>query len=143
LVEVRSRIPAPDGESTKVTLLHQQYAWVMQQQVYDARGRLTASAEATNHEYFPHAAAALPRKVAIELPAAQLAFTVETQGYSVNLASGDASDFALPQDQFPNVPLVDLADPRLNPQPAAQTAPPYVPPSYPSASQEPRLRGYR
>lgn len=142
LVEVRSRIPTAEGESRKITLLHQQYAWVMQQQVYDPRGRLIASAQATNHEYFPHAAAALPRKVAIELPAAQLSFTVETQGYSVNLSSGDGSEFALPQEQFPNVPLVDLADPRLSPQAANPTPPAYTPPSYPAANQQPRRRGY-
>jgi hypothetical protein len=143
LVEVRSRIPTAEGESTKLTLLHQQYAWVMQQQVFDPRGRLIASAQATDHEYFPHAAAALPRKVAIELPAAQLSFAVETQGYSVNLSSGDGSEFALPQEQFPNVPLVDLADPRINAQAATPTPPAYVPPSYPSANQQPRRRGYR
>jgi hypothetical protein len=143
LVEIRSRIPTTEGESTKLTLLHQQYAWVMQQQLYDPRGRLVASTQADNFEYFPHAAAALPRKVAIELPAAQLSFTVETQGYSINLSSGDGSEFALPQEQFPNAPLVDLADPRLNPQAAAPTQPAYVPPSYPSANVQPRLRGYR
>lgn len=143
LVEVRSWIRAADGETTKITLLHQQYAWVMQQQVFDSRGRLVASAQATDHEYFPHAAAALPRKVTIDLPAAQLSFTVETQGYSVNLSNGDGSVFALPQEQFANVPLVDLADPRLAPQAAGPTPPAYMPPSYPSANQQPRMRGYR
>lgn len=142
LVEIRSRIPTADGENTKITLLHQQYAWVMQQQVYDARGRLLASAQASDHEFFPHAAASLPRKVAIELPAAQMSFTVETQGYSLNMSSGDGSEFALPQDQFPNVPLVDLADPRLAP-PQAAGPPANLPPGYPSANQQPRLRGLR
>jgi hypothetical protein len=143
LVEVRSRIPAADGESTKITLLHQQYAWVMQQQVYDSRGRLTASAQATDHEYYPHAAAALPRKVAIELPAAKFSFSVETQGYTVNMSGSDGREFVLPQEQFSNVPLVDLADPRLTPQAASPSPPAYVPPSYPSANQQPRIRGYR
>jgi hypothetical protein len=81
--------------------------------------------------------------VAIELPAAQLSFTVETGGYSVNMSSGDGSEFALPQEQFPNVPLVDLADPRLAPQATTPTQPAYVPPSYPSANQQPKMRGYR
>jgi hypothetical protein len=139
LVEIRSRIPGAGGETTKLTLINQQYAWVVQQQVYDSQGRLLASAQASEHEYFPHAAVALPRKVAIELPPAQMSFTVESQGYSLNVGDGDASQFALPQDQFPNVPLVDLADPRL--APPAATSPAAYPPNYPSATQPPRLRG--
>jgi len=143
IMEIRTRVPAADGETTKITLINAQYAWVVQQQVFDARGRLLASAQASDHEYFPHAQAALPRKVAIELPAAQLSFTVETQGYAVNVPLGDpAALFALPHEQFPNAPLVDLADPRLAPQ---ATAPPanQGPPSYPAASAAPRIRGYR
>jgi hypothetical protein len=137
VVEVRERFPAPDGEHTKVMLIHAQYAWVMEQQVFDARGRLLAAAKASDHEYYPYAQVALPRKVDFELPPAQMAFTVETQGYSLNVPLGDpAALFALPRDQFPNEPLVDLADPRLTPPSASA-----VPPMYPATSELPRMRG--
>lgn len=139
LLEIRSHIPGPDGESTKLTLINQQYAWVVQQQVFDPRGRLVASAQASEHEFFPQARVALPRKVAIELAAAQLSCTVETVSYSLNFPVDES--FALPRDQFPNVPLVDLADPGLAPQSATQSS--NVPPNYPTSSETPRVRGLR
>jgi len=132
LVEIRSWIPSPEGERTKITIINPKYAWVVNQQVYDPGGRMLAAANATDHEYYPHAQAALPRKVAIELPPAQLSFVVESKGYAVNAQLGDpAALFALPRDQFPNVPLVDLADPRLSPQQPVQQQ---LPPNYPRTS---------
>jgi hypothetical protein len=137
LVEIRSRTVSAEGETTKITLLNPQYAWVLQQQVFNARGQLIASAKASDHEFFPHSNVALPRTVAIELPPAQMNFTVETKGYSLNLPLNDpASLFALPREQFPNVPLVDLADPRLAPPTTAAPSP-----HYPTTSYTPRIRG--
>jgi hypothetical protein len=143
ILEIRSRIPSPEGEVTKLTQLHAKYAWVMQQTMYDARGRLMASSQASEHEYYPFAQVALPRKVAISLPPAQLDFQVETGGYAINVALGDPGAlFTLPQDQFPNYPLVDLADPRLQQQ-AAPASAPVAPPqaAYPTAQEAPRIRG--
>jgi hypothetical protein len=139
MLEVRSHIPASDGERTKITLIDLQHAWVMEQQVYDARGRLLAAAQASEHEFFPQAAVALPRKVAIQLPGAQLSFTVETKGYSLNFPLENSGDlFALPREQLPNAPLVDLADPRLSPPAESQ-----LPAGYPTTTEQPRLRGLR
>jgi hypothetical protein len=144
LIEVRSGIPSPAGEGTKITVINQQYAWVVNQQVFDAGGRMVAAANAAEHEYYPHAGVSLPRKVAIELPPAQMSFVVETKGYAVNAALGDsAALFALPQDQFPNVPLVDLADPRLAPPPQ-QPVQRALPQNYPATGElQPRIRGLR
>jgi hypothetical protein len=145
ILEIRTRIPTVDGDVTKLTQVHAQYAWVTQQLMYDSRGRLIAAAQASDHEYYPYAQVALPRKVTIELPPAQLAFQVETAGYSLNVPLGDpAALFALPDGQFPNTPLVDLADPRLNPQATAPNPNPAIPPtavSFPSTSQTPNIRG--
>ena len=141
LLEIRSRIPAADGELTKITWVHERFAWVMKQQVFDSRGRLLASAEATEHEYYPHAQIALPRKVAIELPSAQLAFQVESSGYLINQPFPNSTAiFALPQDQLPNYPLLDIADPRFSiPVPPPQANPYAV--NYPRTSLTPRVRG--
>jgi hypothetical protein len=143
LLEIRSRIPAPEGERTKITVINQQYGWVVNQQVYDPSGRMLAAANATEYEYYPHARAALPRKVAIELPPAELSFSVESKGYAVNAPLGEsAALFTLPQEQFPNVPLVDLADPRL--APPQQPAQRQLPPNYPATSElQNPIRGLR
>lgn len=120
-LEIRSHVPAADGEMTKVTVLHSQYAWVLSQQVIDSRGRLIASAQATDHEYYPSLQVALPRKVAISLPPVGLQFAIESSGYSINVPLADsAALFALPEGQLSG-PLIDLADPRFAlPAPTAQ-----------------------
>lgn len=141
-MEIRTRFPTAEGENTKITLVHAQYAWVLEQQVYDVRGRLLASSKTSDHEFYPYAQVAMPRKVTIELPPAQLSFAVESQGYSLNVPLGDsAALFQLPQEQFPNAPLVDVAEPV--PGPAATSAQPYgpPPPTYPTTSEAPRVRG--
>lgn len=137
IVEIRSRIPSPDGEITKLTEVHDRFAWVMKQQVFDVRGRLLASAEASEHEYYPHAQAALPRKVSIDFPPAQLSFQVQTQGYLLNQAMGDSGVlFNLPQDQLPNYPLVNICDPQFQ-------LPVTAPPVNPRVSQALNYRGMR
>jgi len=140
LVEIRSRIPAADGELTKITQVHNRFGWVMQQQVFDSRGRLLASSRTSDHEFYTLAQVALPRKVAIELPPAQLAFQIETAGYQLNQPFGDAQAiFSLPQDQLPNYPLVDITDPRF----AVPALPPgnANPYAVTPVSQLPKVRG--
>jgi hypothetical protein len=110
VLEIRTRLPTALGESTKITHVHAKYGWVLQQTIYDPHGRLIASATATDHEFYPYAQVALPRKVAIELPAAQLSFAVETGGYALNVPIDNPAVFALPEDQFPGATLVDIAE---------------------------------
>ncbi len=142
-VLIRSYLPSSSGEMRRDTIVHTQYAWVLEQTVYNARGEVVVSAKASNHEYFPRAQVALPRKVEISVPAAQLAFTVETNSYSVNLPLEDPQLFVLPRDQFASTPLVDLADPRFAPPgSAAPENDPYsAPPNYPPTTSLPRRRG--
>lgn len=140
LIEIRSRIPAADGDLTKLTQINSRFGWVMQQQVFDSRGRLLASAQASDHEYYTLAQVALPRKVAIDLPPAQLSFQIETTGYQINQPFGDSQAiFSLPQDQLPNYPLVDITDPRFSvPAFPPGNANPY---NITPLSQAPKVRG--
>jgi hypothetical protein len=149
-LEIRTRVPAADGEFTKVTLIDGKHAWVMQEHLYDPRGRLLASATLTDQEYYPFAQVALPRKVTLDIPAAQLSFYIESSGYLLNQPFTDSNAiFSLPQDQLPNYPLVDIADPRLNPansvpvQQPSGAAPPHVniPTQSPSTAYQLPYRG--
>ena len=140
LLEIRSRIPAPDGEMTKLTVVNDRFGWVMKQQVFDSRGRLLATSQTFDHEYYPFAQVALPRRVAIELPPAALSFQIESAGYLINQPFADSQAiFSLPQDQLPNYPLVDITDPRFSipVAPPGATNPYTVTP----LTQVPRVRG--
>jgi hypothetical protein len=142
VLEIRTRIPSPDGELTKLTTVNSRFAWVLGQQMFDARGRLLASSQTFDHEYYPHAQVALPRRVAIELPPAELSFQIETSGYLINQPLVDSQPiFSLPTDQLPNYPVVDLNDPRYSLPVVNPANNPYAVPDYPRTSFSGQPRG--
>ena len=83
-LEIRSIIPSPQGNLTKTTRIDSIHAWVLQQQIFDASGRLLASAVASQHRHDPIAGISLPRKVDIQVPTAQLSFTIQVTDYLIN-----------------------------------------------------------
>jgi hypothetical protein len=150
-LEIHSIIPSPEGNLTKVTVLDAQHAWVLQQQIYDSRKQLLASAIASRHRYDPIAGVSLPRQVDIQLPPAQLSFRIQVVDYLVNqLSSNPQQLWSMPQIE--GYPLIDLAGPSVSPAvsriPNSQlphsTGPypspsprPYPAPQYPPARHSP------
>ncbi len=131
-LEIRTIIPAPDGDLTKVTVIHAVNALVLQQQIYDARGQLLASALASKHRYDPINGISLPRKVEIQLPSAQLSFTIQVADYLINQLSGNPQQlWSLPH--IDGYPLVDLCNPSVQPYNLPATTPQGYPPPYPAA----------
>jgi hypothetical protein len=123
-VEIRSIIPAPDGQLTKVTIIDYLHGWVLQQQIFDARGQLLASALASQHRYDPIVGVSLPRQIDIQLPTAQLSFRIEVTDYLINQLTGNPQTlWSLPN--IAGYPLVDLCDPAVGPHnaPAPQNDP--------------------
>ncbi len=112
-IEIRSYYPTATGQVTKITHIHNRFAWVLGQQIYDTRGQLVATTKASNHQYFPLQQVALPRKVEFELAMAQLQFEVDTTDYRINQPLGNPElVFDLPTDDFPDTPVVNLLDPQ-------------------------------
>jgi hypothetical protein len=112
-IEIRSYYPTATGQVTKITHIHNRFAWVLGQQIYDANGKLVATTKASNHQYFALQQVALPRKVEFELAMAQLHFEVDTTDYRINQPlSNPELVFALPTSDIPNTPVVDLLDPQ-------------------------------
>lgn len=128
-VQIRTKVPTPEGEQTRAYILHDQYGWILEQHVYDVRGQVIASARASKHRHFPNEQVTLPLHVDLQIPSAQLSFSVNVSGYQFNNLHGDTTQlWALPK--FEGYPLVDLADPnlRMTPNglvsmPAANAAP--------------------
>ncbi len=88
-VEVRTKIPTPEGEVTKVTVLHSAHGWVLEQHMFDATGKRVASAVASHHRYDAGTGVTLPRHVEVDLPTIEMSFTLEVSDYIVNSLTGD------------------------------------------------------
>ncbi len=114
-LEIRSYVPSPTGDLTKVTLVHAQYGWVLQQQIYNQRGQLLASARASQHRYYAHAGVSLPQHVDVQLAPGQpseLSFELDMSDYYINQIYGDPEHlWSMPRPQ--GVPIINLADPSV------------------------------
>lgn len=110
-LELRLSLPSPVGEMTKIIVLDDRYGLILQQNVYDERGQLIATADLSQHRYYPDLNVSLPLLVEMRLPPAQLAFRLEVGDYYLNrLIEDPAQRFAMPDT---GAPKVDLADPRF------------------------------
>ncbi|MCA9204845.1 MAG: hypothetical protein KDA59_17445 [Planctomycetales bacterium] len=152
-LEIRSRLPSARGELTRVLLVNERYAWIMEQHLYDDRGQLLASARASDHRFYADHGVALPHHVDVQLRDVQLgagqpqtlAFSVDVRGYAINQLYGDTSQqFALPS--IAGYQLVDLADPSLQipgvTAPLARQQLPPTDPRQPRIGYRPEYRGY-
>lgn len=131
-LEIRTRVPSPQGELTRTYTIHPTYGWVLQQQILDARGQLLASAKASKHRYDPTNGVSLPQLVEVTVPPGQLAFSLSVGGYVVNQAVANP-DMKWNPPQMEGYPLVDLLDPRNQVGPPPATTPTnYVTPMQPA-----------
>jgi hypothetical protein len=110
-VEIRTRIPSPEGDLTRVIVVHNRHGWVLEQRLFDTSGRNIATALAGDHRHYPEAGVSLPHRLEVRLPAAQLNFTINVRNFRVNQLDGNPAQlWTLPQME--GYPLVNIADPR-------------------------------
>lgn len=110
-LELRTNVPTANGEMTKITVIDDRYGLILQQNVYDERGQLIATADLSQHRYYEELDVSLPLLVEMRLPPAQLSFRLEVGEYYINRVIEDPERrFAMPEtgDQ-----KIDLADPRF------------------------------
>lgn len=82
---------------TKVLIVDGQRGTVLEQRVHDLTGQLLAACRMSDYRY-DAAGAALPHKIQVQLPPAQIAFSFEAEGYSVNQLYADPQAlFTIPQ----------------------------------------------
>ena len=107
-LEIRSTGAGTQGDLTRLVVIDDQRGFVLEQSVYDAHGRLLASAAASNHQYDATFGVSLPRQIDIQLPPAQMAFSIKTSGYLINQLSADGLQlWSMPEKE--GHMLVDLA----------------------------------
>jgi hypothetical protein len=121
-LEVRTARQTPDGPQTKITVLDASSAWVLEQHLYDARGTRIASVITSQQWRDPVTGAVVPRQIELQMPASQFSLTLSMKTVQLNgIGASPGPLFDLPS--YPNSPVVDLADPRLQ-GPAAPAASP-------------------
>jgi hypothetical protein len=136
-LEIRTRTPSPEGDLTKILVLHDRFGWIQQQHWYDAHGVLMASVFASQHQYEPGLGISLPHAIEVRLPPPAHSLQINVQTYSVNqMYSDPAQLWAMPA--FQGYPLIDLA---AGSPPAAPPANPVDSPSAPPSAYSPT--GYR
>ncbi|MCG8583485.1 MAG: hypothetical protein MI757_02095 [Pirellulales bacterium] len=134
-LEIRSAIPGPNGERTKVTVIDGRYGWVLEQHLYDASGKRLASAVASGHKFDPATQTSLPRQVKMQWPAAAMSITLTLNDVRINQLGADSNNlWVIPE--MPGTNYVNLAEtppPTANPPQPAPVASPESPPIRASA----------
>jgi hypothetical protein len=119
-LEIRSTGVGPQRNLTRLIVIDDQRGFVLEQSVYDAQGQLLATAAASDHQYDATFGVSLPRQIDIQLPPAQMAFSIKTSGYLINQLSADGLQlWSMPEKE--GYTLIDLArfqTSRLSPAPA-------------------------
>lgn len=126
-LEIRSTRETPNGPTTKITILDAGRAWILEQRIYDAQGRLRAASAASGHRRDPVSGLVMPTSVRIDVPLAQLSMRLDLSNVQINqLAANPAELWSMPS--YPGYPAVDLCAlrpmPAANPPGAAQWRPP-------------------
>jgi hypothetical protein len=123
-VEVRSTVPTPEGQMTRVLVIHKTSGWVQEQHLFDQQGRSIARAYNTNHLRDPISGATLPRRTILHWPATSMELTVDLNDLQINPTQLGADLWTKPN--YPGFPDVDVTQPSPPPAmmpAAARTAP--------------------
>jgi len=141
-VQLKTTLASAGGQYTRLLVLHNRYAWVLEQHVYDERGQLIASTRNSGHEYHAIDGVSIPKRIEIQIPSSYLQFQLDVDRWSINSPLADATTFDLPRSQLSSHPFVDMADPGFVPAGAPAPASPAraKPPQDNNLSR--RLRGF-
>ena len=111
--EVRSQLPSPRGDLTRVMKVDAKYGWVLEQHLFDADGSLLLSTQADRHRYYSQEGVSLPHHLRVQLTPGrptQMAFEVDVSSYLINRLYGEPTNlWAMPD--IDGYPLVDIARP--------------------------------
>ncbi len=139
---VRSTTQTPNGKVTREAVIDGTYGWVLEQSLFDERGSMIATSQASQYKWYPEEQVSLPSKVEVKLPASNLAFQIYVPNYQINRLDVDPTVlWSMPRT---GAPLVNLTTPtqQLYQQQPLSAAQPAYPQTYPtSVAQQPIIRG--
>jgi hypothetical protein len=109
-LQIRTILETPEGPNMKVTIVDAVSAWVMEQQIFDAQGRLRARSIAENYRRDPRSRLYVPTAVRVECPEANFTMRIDLGEMQVNQLQGNPAElWAMPS--YPGSPPVDLGNP--------------------------------
>ncbi len=140
-LQIRTIRESPDGPNMKVTVVDATSGWVVEQQIFDPRGRLRARSTAEGYRCDPQTGIYIPTAVQVECPEAKFSLRVDLGAVAVNQPQGNPAElWTLPTAVYPGSPPVDLGDPNLRFGPPSGV-PSGVPARTPPVAA--RLRGWK
>lgn len=110
-LQIRTIRETADGPTTKITVIDANTAWVMEQHIYDAQGRLRASSVAEGYRRDPYSGLFVPTAIRVDCPPAQFSMRLDLGNAQVNRLQATPEMWSMPN--YPGTPLVDLCDPSL------------------------------
>ena len=123
-LEIRAVRETPTGPTTRITIIDAIRRKSSNKNVYDAQGRLQASAIAEGYRRDPLTGLAMPTAVRISVPPAPFSLRIELGNVQINRFAGNPALWEMPR--FAGCPAIDLCDPNLRlapaPGPPAATA---------------------
>ena len=91
-IQIRTIRETPEGPNMKVTIIDAVSAWVMEQRIYDAQGRLRARSVVEDYRRDPRTKLYVPTAVRVECPAAQFSMRVDLGAVQVNQLQGNPAE---------------------------------------------------
>jgi hypothetical protein len=95
-VEIKSVVQTRNGPITKRTVIEGRRALVLEQHVYDAAGNLVASVVARSHRYYPQHGVSLPQELDIQIPASELALSIDVGTVEINTLGDNPQLWTMP-----------------------------------------------
>jgi hypothetical protein len=129
-----------DGPARKLTLVDGATGVVLEQSLFDARGRLVARATASRHRRDQLSDRIMPRVVAIECPRAQFSLQLDLGNVEINRPLENPGElWTMPT--LADCPMVDVGNPNFQLPPVAPPPPATAPPTL-SHRPRPLRRGW-
>ncbi|MBN2293915.1 MAG: hypothetical protein JXM70_15925 [Pirellulales bacterium] len=88
-LEIHTIVDTPSGPNKKVTIIDQNYGWVLAQHFYDSHNNPLLSVNAQDHRQDPLSGLVMPKKVLIECPRSQFRMEVVLGDVEINTLSQD------------------------------------------------------
>jgi hypothetical protein len=105
-VEIRSALRGGNRSFTRVAVIDVRKAWVLEQHIYDASGRLVASSIAREHRFLPEAGVSVPQKLEVRIPAADFSLSIDVGSVTVNQPLDNPALWSMPT--MAGYPQIDL-----------------------------------
>ena len=111
----------PEGPVMKVTILDGSQGWILEQNLYDVRGRLIARSITSGHRRDPLSGLVMPTVVQIDSPPAKMSLRIDLGNVEINRLTGDRTAlWSMPS--ISGTPAINIGDPSFQFAPPPATA---------------------